>query len=162
MTASAPQGLLLIPSNIQRLDSDKQEMLARFYAPDLPRPTTAVQEMQLWKMRWSHIHGNTGTKSHTPSTLTEALGACNAILYPNINRIFRLLLIAPVTSASVERSTSALNSLQTVYHSPITEERLNALLLVYVQKDIELDYRAIVDAYARLEPRRMSFINPMQ
>ncbi len=92
LTASAIQGLLLIPSNVQRLDSDKQEMLASFYAPDLPCPTTAVQEMQLWKRRWSHVHGNS-TKSHTPSTLTESLGACNASLYPNINKIFRLLLI---------------------------------------------------------------------
>ena len=43
------------------------------------------------------------------------------------------------------------------------EERLNALLLLFIHKDIPLDYAAIVDDYAkRSNKRRMTFVNPLQ
>ena len=42
------------------------------------------------------------------------------------------------------------------------EERLNALLLLFVQKDIPIDYDEIIDEFARREPRRMTFLNPLQ
>ena len=43
------------------------------------------------------------------------------------------------------------------------EERLNALLLLFIHKDIPLDYAAIVDDYAkRSNQRRMTFVNPLQ
>ena len=42
------------------------------------------------------------------------------------------------------------------------EGRLNALMLLYVHKDIELDYNKIIDRYAKKYPRRMRFSNPLQ
>ena len=73
-----------------------------------------------------------------------------------------MLLITPVTSASVERSNSALRFVKNDYRSTMSEDRLNALMLLYVHKDIAIDHGAIVDAFARREPRRMTFINPLQ
>ena len=40
------------------------------------------------------------------------------------------------------------------------EDRLNALLLLFIHKDIALDYDAIIDDYAKRNQRRMTFINP--
>ena len=41
------------------------------------------------------------------------------------------------------------------------EERLNALSLVYIHRDIFLDYDKIIDIYASKCPWRMLQINPL-
>ena len=102
------------------------------------------------------------SSAEKPATLQETLKVCSSSLYPNTHTILRLLLITPVTSATVERSNSSLRFVKNVYRSTMGEERLNALLLLFVHKDIPLEYGAIVDDYARSDQRRMSFINPMQ
>jgi len=71
-------------------------------------------------------------------------------------------LITPVTSATVERSNSSLRFVKNVYRSTMGEERLNALLLLFIHKDIPLNYNAVVDEYAKRNQRRMTFINPLQ
>jgi len=43
----------------------------------------------------------------------------------------------------------------------MSEERFNALVLLYVHSDIELDYDVIVDKYANKYPRRMLLVNPL-
>ena len=52
-----------------------------------------------------------------PTTLQETLKACSSSLYPDVHTILRLLLIAPVTSATVERSHSSLCFVKNVYRS---------------------------------------------
>ena len=39
--------------------------------------------------------------------------------------------------------------------------RLNALLLLYIHKDVPLDYDEIVDSYAYSHPRRMILSRPL-
>ena len=41
------------------------------------------------------------------------------------------------------------------------EERLNALSLVYIHRDIFLNYDKIIDIYASKYPRRMLLLNPL-
>ena len=96
-----------------------------------------------------------------PATLQETLKACKSSVYHNTHTILRLLLIAPVTSATVERSNSSLRFVKNVYRSTMREERLNALLLLFIHKDIALDYAAIIDDYAKRNQRRMTFVNPL-
>ena len=43
----------------------------------------------------------------------------------------------------------------------MSEDQLNFLILIYVHKDIKLDYKDIIDIYARCNPRRMLFIDPL-
>ena len=68
-----------------------------------------------------------------------------------------MVQIAPVTSATVEHSSSSW-----CFRSTMREDRLNTLLLLFVHKDIALDYDAIIDDYAKRNQRRMTFINPLQ
>jgi len=70
-------------------------------------------------------------------------------------------MIAPVTSATMERSISSLRIVKSSFRSTMREDRLNALLL-FIPKDIALDYIAIIDDYAKRNQRRMTFINPLQ
>jgi len=73
----------------------------------------------------------------------------------------RLLLITLVTSATAERSNSSLRFVKNVYRSTMGEERLNALLLFFIHKDIPLNYNAVVDECAKRNQRKMTFIKPL-
>ena len=64
--------------------------------------------------------------------------------------------------AYVERSNPSLRFVKNVYRSTMIEERLNALLLLFIHKDIALDYAAIVNDCAKRNQRRMTFLNPLQ
>ena len=82
-------------------------------------------------------------------------------LYPNIYTVISLVLVTPVTSATVERRNSSLRLIKNAYRSTMTEERLNALLMLFVHKDIPLNYEEVVNEYARRHARRLSFVNPL-
>ena len=41
------------------------------------------------------------------------------------------------------------------------QNRLNGLLLLFVHKDIELDYTSIIAKYSSKHPRRMLLLNPL-
>ena len=73
-----------------------------------------------------------------------------------------MVQIAPVTSATVKHSSSSLRLVKSGFRSTMREDRLNALLLLFIHKDKALDYDAIIDDYAKRNQRRMTFINPLQ
>ena len=70
--------------------------------------------------------------------------------------------MAPVTTATVERSNSALAYIKTDLRSRMSADRLNDLVLLFVNKDIPLDYDAVIDLYASKHPRRMLLVNPLE
>ena len=82
-----------------------------------------------------------------------------ALLFPkflNVLQVLKLLLVTPVTTASVERANSALGFVKSDHRSTMSEGRLNALLRLYVHKDIHLsDFEEVVTAYGHKHPRRM-------
>ena len=79
----------------------------------------------------------------------------------NIHRIFHLLMQVYVTSASVERANSAIELVKTVMRSTMGQDRMNALVLLFVHKDIIVDYADVIDKYSRKHPIRMLFMNAM-
>ena len=66
-------------------------------------------------------------------------------VFPNIVRILSIILKTPATSANVERANSNLRYIKTDFRSAMSEDKLNELLLLYVYRDIKLDYKKIVD-----------------
>ena len=75
--------------------------------------------------------------------------------------LLHLLLVAPVTSASVERANSSLDFVLTDRRSTMGQDRLNDLILLYAHKDIQLDYEQLVDTFAARLPRRMLLRDPL-
>ena len=82
-------------------------------------------------------------------------------MFPNITKILNLLLLTSVTSSSTERANSSLKLIKNVMRGTVGEDRLNAVLLLYVHRDIKLDYDKIIDDYARRNPRKMVLMNPV-
>jgi len=71
-------------------------------------------------------------------------------------------MLTPITTCTVERSNFSLRFVKTVYRSNMGQERLNALLLLFIHRDIELNYEKVVDIFARRNNRRMLLINPLE
>ena len=73
-------------------------------------------------------------KRHTDSGFSLAL----------VQRMLLILLVAPDTTATVEKATLPLLTLQ----STMGDGRLNDLIMLYINKDTPLDYTAVIDRYA--------------
>ena len=71
-------------------------------------------------------------------------------------------MVSPVSTAVVECSHSALKIVKSKMQSTMQEGRLNALMMLYVHKDIKLNYNKIIDIYANKFPCRMRFSNPLE
>ena len=83
-------------------------------------------------------------------------------MFPNIHRIITLLLLIPVSSATVERGNSAIKRIKSSQRSTMGQDRLNALTLLQIHRDIPLDYKKIVDIFINKNPRRMVSNNPFK
>ena len=125
----------------------------------MPSPSTISQELRLWMQHWANEKDKLVNVRDTLKRLSSH--GLSEKLYPNIAVILRVLLTIPATSASVKCANSALKFVNNVCRSKMSEDRLNSLILMYVHKDIKLDYNDIIDMYARRNPRRMLFINPL-
>ena len=102
-----------------------------------------------------------------PALTQYARGASLSEAYPKIRldfhdlRIYRNALSLPATTASVERVFSKLALLETKLRSTMTEERLEALMLAVVERDLLLqlspdDLVAQFAAAAAAADRRMN------
>ena len=83
-------------------------------------------------------------------------------LFPQVERLIRLMLVCPATSCSSERSFSALRRLKTWLRGTMTQPRLNAVAVCHVHQDIldSLDIRKLAEEFAsRSDIRRGIFGN---
>jgi hypothetical protein len=138
------------------MTSDEELKVVANFKKDLPSLTSVHQEIVKWKTHWSKI-------TDKPSTISATIKheTVSAEIFPNICTMLRITLLAPVTSATVERANSALKFVKSDRRATIGEERLNALLLLFVHRDIFVDINEVIDVYSAKHPRRMRLINPM-
>nr|TKW14774.1 hypothetical protein SEVIR_5G188900v2 [Setaria viridis] len=76
--------------------------------------------------------------------------------YPNVSIAYRLLFTVPVTVASAERSFSKLKLLRNYLRSTMTQERLNGLATLCIEKKLldEIDINSIISDFASRNVRR--------
>ena len=148
--------MYLIPENLNTIQSEEKDNIFNSFKWALPSPLTFLQEVELWKTKWK-VPG-----IYIPQTLKETLDTCDHRLFPNIYTCLHLLMIIPVSTAAVEQSHSGLKIVKSKLQSRMGEGRLNALMLLYLHKDIPVNYERIIDIYANRFPRRKRFSNPMQ
>ena len=113
--------------------------------------------MKLWKRYWANKNKKPKSLSQTISVISEKqIGE----MFPNVMRVLKILLVIPATSASVEISNSILRYIKNIYRNSVSEPRLNAVILTYVHRYINLDYDKIIDFFATMHPRRMLLMLP--
>ena len=83
------------------------------------------------------------------------------VMFPSIKKVMIILLTTPATSASVDRATSTLCFIKTDCRSTMSDNRFNALVLLYVHLDIKLGYNRIIQMYANNYLCRLLVINSL-
>ena len=145
LTVMAVSGLMRLPEKAIRPNCFVAETIKNFkdtFGKDLPAIDSLAQEIDRWVRRWKSVDHES-----LPKTLSKTYNSTEKGLYPNISCILHLLLVAPVTSASVEQANSALDYVKTDLRGTMGQERLNDLILLYVHKDIVLDYKKLLIAF---------------
>jgi hypothetical protein len=84
----------------------------------------------------------------------------NADCYPNVLVAYRILFTIPVTVASAERSFSKLKLLKNYLRSSMSQERLNGLATLCIEKNMldQIDVDTIIDDFASRNARRSCFL----
>jgi hypothetical protein len=77
--------------------------------------------------------------------------------YPNISIAYRILFTMPVTVASAERSFSKLKLLKNYLRSKMSQERLNGLAILCIEKILldEIDIDTIINDFASKHVKRI-------
>ena len=160
MTKAAVGGLRLLPEKAKTMDVERVRAdLLQAYEVDLPEAEHLDAELRVWKTKWSSVP----SEMKVPSTVEDTLKSVSRqeLFFPNVLQVLKLLLVTPVTTASVERANSALGFVNSDHRSTMSEGRLNALLRLYVHKDIQLHFEEVVTAYGHKHPRRMLLGRPL-
>ncbi|XP_076909708.1 uncharacterized protein LOC143567079 [Bidens hawaiensis] len=96
------------------------------------------------------------------SDIVTRLDALNNVVqhgfFPNTVNAYRVLLTIPVTVASTERSFSKLKLLKTYMRSTMSQERLNGLAMISIERDVleSIDYQELIESFASKNARRTS------
>ena len=152
---SAVCGMYLIPKNIVEMTDKHRGNTFKFFEWALPSPQTFNQELGVWRKMWQK------TSVSVQSKLASSMEACNWKLFPNIYTCLHLLMIIPVSTAATECNHSCIQVVKIKDQSTMGQNRLNALMLLYIHQDIPLNYNKITNLYANRYPRRMNFSNPL-
>ena len=73
--------------------------------------------------------------------------------YSALAVLIQILATLPVTTATNERSFSALKYLKTYLRNTTKEVRLNSLALLHVHRDISLDFEQVIAEFFCKNPR---------
>lgn len=115
-------------------------------------------------VKFSNEKGNGPTQSLSmslPDNVRSTVQQTNSKFYPNISTILRLLFLMSVSAASLERSHSRFKNVKTKKRSVMSKDHLNSLMLLYVHRDLQLDYDKIMDIYVSNYPRRLQLAYPL-
>ncbi|XP_019212484.1 zinc finger MYM-type protein 1 isoform X2 [Oreochromis niloticus] len=77
------------------------------------------------------------------------------LIFPAFVKMIQIYATLPVTTATVERSFSKLKIIKNKLRSLCGEERLSDLLLLAIEKDVEINYNEVINIYKDMAPRRM-------
>ena len=91
----------LNPASLLNLTHEIVDRLLNAYRTDLPRKVDFVDEVENWEIKLALVDAK-------PERLFEILHATNRVLCPAIYSIISIILTMPVSSATSERSFSAM------------------------------------------------------
>ena len=131
-----------IPAFCQEIDFSSIKDGVNMYLQFLPGDTLTVE---IEFLRWKTYRGRQQTSSRPNQIMDAPKMAVKLGMYPCLAILLHILATLPVTSASSERSFSALKYIKNYLRSMMSENRLNGLVHLYVHRDIKLNYDQVGD-----------------
>lgn len=157
---------LLLPKNCVQIvstdDAEKKDSVLSalrevydLYKPLLPDSTLLdfEAECKVWSTRWKN------DRYQQPVTAIASLNACDAISFPTIHRLLQVLAILPVSTAEAERFFSKVGRTMSALRSTMTEDRLEALVLLQAHREELPSTSKVIDLFNASSKRRMSLAN---
>lgn len=93
------------------------------------------QEISSWMKYWTSEQKVLNSLS---KTLKYISNNNLELMFPNLKKVMSILLTISATSALLERANFALRFIETDYSSAMSEDRFNALALLYLHRDKNL------------------------
>ena len=123
--------------------------LYRRFLPDDSDALDVEVEFKRWTAYWARK-----PEDDRPGRPLNALqAAISAGTFPCMVILLRIFCCLPVTTASGERTFSALKYMKSYLRSTMTEDRLNGLSHMYINKDMKLDYEKVIDIFSKSNRR---------
>src|SRR6185436_15945448 len=110
-------------------------------------------EFVRWKSRWQI---SAQSDSDRPQNCLDALACCDINFYPVIHALLTIFACLPVSTATPERTFSALKLLKTYLRSRMTDENLQGLAMAYIHKKMHINIEDVIDQFA-VKNRRLQF-----
>ena len=110
------------------------DFVCEFYKGDLPKAQLEAQLSLLHPL--CETEGNNEIiTAHDVVDILGGLSSAASVAFSSIWTVMKLLLVMPATDASSECSFFALRRIKTYLRTMMTQEQLNNLLLLHVNKD---------------------------
>ena len=99
-------------------------------------------------------------KSFDKKSITELFNETS--LFPSNQKCFKILLMFPVTTCSIERSFSSMTRIKTLLRTSMTDERLSNLVNLsinanYIEKDLDQFGSKVINKFSLIRKRRLKF-----
>ena len=108
-------------------------------------------ELGLWEHHWNNCSAN------LPDNVSVILKQISFSCFPFIKRALRILGTITVLSRARERSFSSMKLLKTYNRSTMTNNRLNALAILYVHLDIHRSSEKVIKIFFSHGPHTLNF-----
>uniref|UniRef100_A0AC34FV53 DUF4371 domain-containing protein n=1 Tax=Panagrolaimus sp. ES5 TaxID=591445 RepID=A0AC34FV53_9BILA len=143
---------LLIPANHEKLQYENINKSVELYKYFLPDYDTVEEEIDAWKNYCNSLD----VPTNSLQTALNQFDATTSVVFSNVLILLVILATIPVTTATVERSFSLLDSIFTDLRASMTSERLSFLsvLAYYVEETANLSSDKIIDKF--MEKNRRS------
>ncbi|XP_038713467.1 uncharacterized protein LOC120007343 [Tripterygium wilfordii] len=160
-------GLLMLSSaldprdNFNAFDPGRILLLAeKFYPVDFSGQDIYLSKCQLDHYRLDVVCHKKFQNMLTISELCRGLVETNkAGSYNLIDRLIRLILTLPVSTATTERAFSAMKFIKSDLRNKMENEYLNDSLVVFIEREIAetIDTNSIIDTFASSKDRKVLF-----
>ena len=144
----------LVPSRLTVLNDVKSAV--EKYSCFMSEVAVVRGEFDLWTEHWNKEDNK--DKKLINNTAIAALNACPAAFYPNINKLLRVLATLPSSTAEPERVFSKVTKTLSAVRSTMTDDCLEACVLLQVHRDILPHTTDVIEHFAKNGARRLDFL----
>lgn len=152
---SAMKLSMIVPAHLIEMNyrwEDIKEAMVK-YRRFLTGDAAVKGEFLVWQQMWLKE-----TEADRPKNALSALAKADAISFPNIHTLLQILCTIGCTTAEPERVFSTLKRTLTSLCTTMTEERLQALIILSSHRDLHPTTDEVLDKFAAQHARRLQLI----